>query len=205
MRRKFGLFIGTLLLIVINYPTVADDVIKYTAKINSHIGPIPVPKGSKPFIVFDEKYNPVIYFDEQPYQDKAMRCDPSMSEYYYFPVFPRIFYSPCPSRTLLAKNNNDIVWKYPLDEYEGEPIGYSTNGIVLHSFAKSKIDVLDFETGKMLQNVSTDTLKCSEYPSTAYYDKPNHLLYVYCKEGALKTYDFQKKEVATIFEPEKQF
>jgi len=180
--------------------------VNYTVQITSRLGPTAVPKGEKPFIVFDAKETPVIYFDELPYQDISMRCDNvSSSEYYYFPVYPRIYFLPCPSRTLVAKNNNDIIWKLPIDDYEGEPIGYSQNGIILHSFSKGKIDIVSFEKGKIIQTFPTSSIKCSDYPRCAFYDKANNYLYVYCSEGVLKGINLQSKEVSNIFEPERQF
>jgi hypothetical protein len=182
-----------------------NGVVNYTVNITSRLGPIAIPKGEKPFIVFDAKDTPVIYFDELPYQDMSMRCENmTSSEYAYFPVYPRIYFLPCPSRTLIAKNNNDIVWKFPLDDYEGEPIGYSPNGIILHSFNKGKIDVISFDDGKLLQTFPSANV-CTDYPGSAFYDKGNNTLYVYCKEGTLKSIHFQTKEVATVFEPERQF
>ncbi len=178
----------------------------YAVKINSRLGPTPVPKGVKPFIVFDSKDMPVIYFDDMPYQDISMKCDAaSSSEYYYFPVYPRIYYSPCPTRTLVAKNNNDLVWKFPLDNYEGEPIGYSQEAIILHSFEKGKIDILSFETGKVINSVLTNQLNCTDYPRSGFYDKANNNLYIYCNEGVFKSFNLQSKESKTVFEPERQF
>ncbi len=194
------------ILFLLSFKCFADiGVVNYTVNIASRIGPVVVPKGEKPFIIFDAKDTPVIYFDDLPYQDISMRCDDARSaEYAYFPVYPRIYFIPCPSRILIAKNNNDVIWKFPLDDYEGEPIGYSLNGIVLHSFNKGKIDLISFENGKLIQSFSTNGM-CTDYPGSAFYDKPNNALYVYCKEGSLKNVNFQTKEVTTIFEPERQF
>lgn len=206
MVRSLGVYIGSLLLAVSVSSFAETGVINYTVKTVSKLGPIPVPKGEKPFIIFDAKNAPVIYFDDLPYQDISMRCDSASStETYYFPVYPRIYFLPCPNRILVAKNNTDIIWKFPLDDYEGEPIGYSQDGIVLHSFGKGKVDVVSFEKGSILQSFPTSAIQCTEYPRSAFYDKANTYLYVYCSEGILKGINFQTKEVNNVFEPERQF
>lgn len=207
MIRSFSLSICSLLLLGLSFCLNADVAeVNYTVKIVSRLGPTVVPKGEKPFIVFDDKNKPVIYLDDLPYQDISMRCDNvPTSEYYYFPVYPRIYFLPCPTRTLVAKNNNDIIWKFPLDDYEGEPIGYSPDGILLHSFNKGKIDILSFEKGTILYSVPTSLIACNDYPRSAFFDKAKKFLYVYCSEGVLKGVNLPKNEVNTVFEPERQF
>lgn len=207
MTRTLSVYICTILGLALSFSCFADNsVINYTVKIASRLGPMPIPKGEKPFIVFDSKDTAVIYFEELPYQDISMRCEnlPS-SEYHYFPVFPHLYYLPCPLRTLVAKNGNDILWKFPLDEYEGEPIGYSNNGIVLNSVGKGTMDIVSLEGGKILQSIPSASIKCSDYPRCAFYDKSNNILYVYCSEGILKSVNLQSKEVNVVFEPERQF
>lgn len=206
MVRKHFAYTYFILSFLLSFNCFADTAVSnYTVKITSEFGPTVVPKGEKPFIVFDAKDTPVIFFDDLPYQDISMRCDNlSSSEYFYFPVYPRIYFLPCPARTLVAKNNNDIIWKFQLDDYEGDPIGYSPNGIILHSFNKAKLDILSFEDGKVIQSYPLGSL-CTDYPRSAFFDKPKNTLYLYCKEGILKSVNFQSKEVATVFEPERQF
>ncbi len=207
MARDFALYVFSIIFMAVSLNCSAEvGATNYAVKINSRLGPTVVPKGEKPFIVFDVKDMPVIYFDELPYQDISMKCDiASSSEYYYFPVYPRIYYSPCPTRTLVAKNNNDLVWKFPLESYEGEPIGYSQDGIILQSFEKGKIDIISFETGKLLYSVQASQLKCTDYPRSAFYDKANNALYAYCSEGVFKGLNLQTNEATTVFEPERQF
>lgn len=196
-----------LLLLMVSHASLAKaDVPNYTVKKSSRLGPIATPKGEKAFSVFNDKAEPVIYFIEVPYQDISTRCDDvADSENHFFPLYPRIYLVPCPSRRLIAKNDKDIVWKFALDNYEGEPIGYSTNGIILHSFAKAQLDILSFESGKILQSVPTASIQCKEYPSAAYYDKTNTDLYVFCKEGILKKLKLNTSELETVFEPKSQF
>ncbi len=202
---KFAL--ALLLLLIINHPSSAEiGIPNYTVKKTSRLGPIPTPKGEIAFSVFNDKAEPVIYFIEIPYKDITGHCNETTdSENHFFPLYPRIFLLPCPARTLLAKNAKEIIWKFPLDDYEGEPIGYSPNGIILHSFAKAKLDILSFESGKIAQSIPSTLIQCKEYPRAGYYDNANNELYIFCKEGVLKKLNIKTSALETIYEPKPQF
>lgn len=196
-----------LLLLIINHASLAEiGVPNYTVKKASRLGPVATPKGEIAFSVFNDKAEPVIYFIEIPYKDISDRCtDVTDSENHFFPLYPRIFLLTCPSRTLLAKNDKEIIWKFPLNDYEGEPIGYSPNGIILHSFAKARLDILSFENGNIIQSIPSNLLQCKEYPRSGYYDKTNNELYIFCKEGILKKLKIKTSELETFYEPKTQF
>jgi hypothetical protein len=167
---------------------------------------VPLVQNTEPFPIFTEDGKPQLLFQSRSSKDINMICKQNEKDISYFPVYPHIFYIPCPKRVLTAKNDqNEIKWAIDLSDYNGGQIGYSKDGIVLHSFDKWKLDIIDLETGHIIASFPTKSLECKEYPYSALYTKNDHSLYVFCQEGVLKKADLRSQEVLTVFKTPKQF
>jgi hypothetical protein len=166
----------------------------------------PIKQNTQPYPIFDKDGKPEILFQQQPSKDINMSCLKDNNEVYYFPIYPYVFYVPCPHRSLVAKNDqNGIKWATDLTDYNGGQIGYSKDGIVLHSFDKHKLDIINIETGTVIGSLPTKLLHCPGYPRSALYTKADNNLYVFCSEGVLKRASLQSQVVETVFETHKQF